>query len=470
MKKLVAIIAIIAMAFTGCTTGCNKENEVINETPENPEVVSNEVENQGAKEYRVTDETVNAYDFIIETMSKPQYYSDEQYVEGQISWDEEKIAAFYDTRGVDRTAWVLIDEETSTFQRAGYENVLTLSFSNYTAVWSHGIFFARSDGYDYATEPMNILNGERAKCYAEIYDFKNNKFYCVDERDDAKQDLVVSPKTGTNSDIELIRRCFDEYKELFEKAGCPIVGEPKGTLAKYKNKEIKKLEEVDDGLIHAIWEQDGFEWKWVHNTEGTSIASWTDSPDIVWLDDYRDIQYAKAPESDYRDVFNLTCFDGSVLHLESAPYSPVFLVFADKGDNNDRYANSAEFFALYYLTPLMQEIYGYNAVYFTDRTKAPNGVHDTVGVESRAEFERGAIRTDQCEIATILNQGTEYVSCKYSLNGVPMLGSEVERDRFVGLMKDICDYYGKEYIFGDDYFDNFMTIFDSGARKLLGLC
>lgn len=448
MKKLVAIVAIIAMAFTGCTTGCNKGEDVL---PEDPEIVSEEVDNQGAKQYRVTDETVNAYDFIIETMSKPQYYSDEQYVEGEVSWTEEKISAFYDARGVDRTAWVLVDEETATFQR-GRINILTLNFADYTAILS--------SGYTDMDE--------------QHFDFKNNEYYWVDgESGERVQDITYIHATGKpDKDIELVRKCFDEYKELFEEAGCPLAGEPKGTLAKYKNKEIKKLEEVDDGLIHAIWEQEGFAWKWVHEDEGTSIASWTESPDIVWLDDYRDIQYAKAPESDYRDVFDLTDGDtGSVTHYESAPYSPVFLAFADVNDNKDRYANSGEFFALYYLTPLMKEIYGYNAVYFADRTKIPCGYTDVEGGVTRTEFERGAIRTDNgCEIATILNQGTEYVSCKYSLNQVTGNVHRSERERIVKLMKDICGYYGKEYIFGDDYIDNFMTIFDGETRELLGLC
>ena len=447
MKKLVAIVAIIAMAFTGCTTGCNTREGVL---PKEPEIVSEKVEDQGAKQYRVTDETVNAYDFIIETMSKPQYYSDEQYVEGQNLQDTETINAYYEARGVDRTAWVLVDEETATFRR-GYRYILTLNFSDYTAILS--------SGYTDMDE--------------QHFDFKNNEFYWVDgESGERVQDITYIHATGKpDNDIELVRKCFDEYKELFEEAGCPLAGEPKGTLTKYKNKEIKKLEEVDDGLIHAIWEQEGFAWKWAHSREGVeTIASWTDSPDIVWLDDYRDIQYAKAPESDYRDVFDLTDGDtGSVTHCESAPYSPVFLVFADANDNKDQYANSGEFFALYYLTPLMKEIYGYNAVYFVDRTKIPSGYTDVEGGVTRTEFERGAVRTDRCEIATILNQGTEYVSCKYSLNQITGNAYKSERERFVKLMKDICDYYGKEYIFGDDYIDNFMTIFDIGTRELLGL-
>ena len=401
-----------------------------------------EIKTESGNEIVVSSETVNAYDYILAIMNQPQYWSEEEYIPPYSApWYTEEAKETL----VNGTGWYLKDEETATFER-GYLSKFSINFSEHTA-----------------------MSVDELGSTTYYFDFENDIFWWEVAGVRSEITRPVSLK-GTEwywqSVYGMADLTFRYYEEIFEAAGCSLLNQPAGTLASYKNKKANKVTLVDDGLIHAPWEQDGFTFAWEEHAD-----------EVEWLSDYRDILNKEVPESETEPIEY--CDRNNVCPtLQYSKYSPLYLVIADKNGSEEYlkqdgsvwfeslsiYTNITEALATYYLAPAMKEVYGYTGVYFVDESKL-NGSHSAVSLDSKAEFLEG-IYYDSSYQAILETYPTGEVTVK---NGYSNSFFNTEFIHLIDDVRDIYNYYGKEYKFGEDYLGNFMLVYSIENQLILGL-
>lgn len=386
----------------------------------------------------VTDNKVNAYDYILEIMNQPQFWSEEEFFPlYSFPWDEEPAKEAL----VNGTGWRLVDEEKAIFER-GYKGKLTINFSEHIAI-----------------------SREELADITYYLDFKNDIY----KRNDAGYERDINFKRGTeiywNNVYGIIENTFLYYEEIFAAAGCPLLEMPEGTLAKYKNKNAKEVTLLDDGLIHNPWSQEGWSFNWENDKN------------INWLTDYRDILNVEVPESE-TVPWTFEDLDGIVTEYQMGIYSPVYLVMANKNssiryqdgsilfDSIDCTQNAIEAFATYYLNPVMEELYGHPAVYFVDKNELP-GPNYAGLLFKNEEFEQGIQYNNESyagilEIYPIGNKTTRVVYSYYP-NHYDILNLKDE-------VKKAYEYHGNNnYKYADDYIGNFMLVYSLDEQRILGL-
>ena len=112
----------------------NTTNEDVEEgsTEESKPSDSNTIKTETGSLLSVTDNKVNAYDYILEIMNQPQFWSEEEFFPlYSFPWDEEPAKEAL----VNGTGWRLVDEEKAIFER-GYKGKLTINFSEHIAISS----------------------------------------------------------------------------------------------------------------------------------------------------------------------------------------------------------------------------------------------------------------------------------------------------------------------------------------------
>lgn len=446
---LIIIVAIVLVFVlrpkeeTSVITGDgDTTNEVVEEgsTEVSEPSDSNTIKTETGSLLSVTDNKVNAYDYILEIMNQPQFWSEEEFFPlYSASWVEEEAR---DTL-LNGTGWRLVDEEKAIFER-GYNGKLTINFSEHIAISS-----------------------DQLEDITYYFDFKNNIF--KDTHWGITTELTF--KRGTeiywNNAFGIIENTFLYYEEIFASAGCPLLEMPEGTLTKYKNKNAKEVTLLDDGLIHNPWSQEGWSFNW-ENDEN-----------INWLTDYRDILNIEVPDSE-TIPWVVEDLEGNIKEYQYGIYSPLYLVMADKNsskdylkqdgsiwfDNVDCTKNVIEAFATYYLNPAMEELYGHPAVYFVDRNTLP-GPNPADLLFTNEEFEQGIQYKDETYAGILevfkLGELTPGIVYSYYPNSFYIIN-------LANKVKDVYKYHGNNnYKYADDYVGNFMLVYSLDMQRILGL-
>lgn len=419
--------------------------------------------------------SMNAYEYIMEVMSAPQYWGVDNLPLYNLDYEQEY--SYEVLKKQNGTGWILKDLDSATFYR-GSEGALTIDFSNFSAnieTWADVYSSNESGTLDNdATRYEFDYNNEIYKYTAPYGNSEANHNY--------DYEIELSSKTIkplTEQEFRESNDLFDErftvkdiilyYDSLFKEAGCPLLNMPKGTLESYKNKTVNVPVKENDNLIHAIWQQDNFRW------------DWDKAEDTVWLDSYKDIFNQQFPENTFIDIVEINGQSKSL-----ANNSSLFLMLADK-DNctfqyQDRNPYSATLmlkldeyfgaeaggFATYFLKPMTELMYGYNGVYFCDTKNLPSSGTLDLTFKTKEQFLKNFGYSKEANSSTILTMHNEG---DYAVSLVGYEGDECQSfyTQMFMRLKQVAKYYGKEFPFADDYMFNFYIFYNPSAQRLLGL-
>jgi len=253
-------------------------------------------------------------------------------------------------------------------------------------------------------------------------------------------------------------------QEIFQQIGAPLLEKEEGTLESYKKIKAKEYEKADDGLIHAVWEIEGFTFDYINQ-------------DLAWIDDYKDIENKNVPQTELKTV-SYEHLDGSIEYFDVGSNSPIYLVCADK-DSSKVYINKetwfesitsfdniSESFACYYLAPLLKNLYGYDGVYFTkaQNIKGPSNVYQ---MSTKKEFDKGfdtGYENHHQLILELFPRGDMFVSMAYTYDT-----DNYDFRHLEDKMRSLYLYYEKDYPYGLDFLGNFLLVYSVEAQSFLGL-
>lgn len=432
---LILSIVIISIAIILKITGSFQAKKA--EEGANPSVA--EVATEAALQSDVSfgESKVNAYEYILGIMNSPQYWSEEEYFpvySADYLEDEARKTL------INATGWELADIKTATFKR-GYKTQLSISFAEHKAV-----------------------SKDEAKGVTYVLDYKNDDYYVEMNGQVLPVTLHKDEDGYWNTSFGMLEKTFTDYEKLFRAAGCPLLEMAEGTLEKYKSLKVYPASLKEDDLIHAVWKEDGFSFNW-------------ENSDLPWLENYKDIQRKEVPESELYET-SYERLDGSIEHYMIGGNSPLYLVLADKNSSKQYqgtntwfeeisvYDNIVEGLATYYLAPAMKNLYGYDAVYFTDAANI-SGPSDVYRMSTRNEFDKGFsinYKDGRQAILELFPKGNMFVSVAYTydINNYDFLMLEQK-------VRDLYSYYGQKYPYADDYVGNFLLVYSLEAQTLLGL-
>lgn len=464
-KKLILVVGIIVLAIvllvifnpfksdTNVVTEVN-ETETHNEEPDGCAVgeICEEIE-------------MNAYDYIMEVMSAPQYWSYEEF-QALYGLTEQKNYCEPIIKAQNGTGWKLVDEKTASFAR-GAQGVLTINFSNNTAnsVVANGELTDDNVGYTLGSENYS-------------FDFNNNSYEHYNTLSMEKKKIApfgeLTREAWDNGESVspfderwVIQDTMNYYESLFKEAGCPLLNMPEGTLESYKNKIVKFTKHTKkDDLIHAVWKQDNYRWDWEN------------------LDTYEEI-----PRNEIETIFDKPVPDSESIRLvidgdepiEWNYYSPIFLVDVNI-DTTSRYLELDKFafgkgncdalggaLALYYIQPLLEKMYGYNAVYFVNTdTNSNESITDIYpNPTNKSEVIERILNTEHRsnEIKTIHPAG----ECKLGDIYPMMFTDNTSVTKIDNYINELLDHYNIVSPYSDDYMLNFVIFYSFEYQNILGL-
>lgn len=507
----------LALVLTLCLGGCRKnpkENHIFETDTQLPQ-------SETTPRYEKTEETVNAYDYIIETMAAPQYWSESQW---DLGWEEE--APFAEDKGrretyfknlkADRTGWTLIDEDSATFQR-GCDYILRICFRDHTALWVD----LSGDGYflDFKNDDFFTFKTSR-QTYQRIFEkeYFDGISGCEDYpgHEGADSPMKFSETVdrtaiewkkngdgevlffGVYHSLGYVEKIFPYYEEIFRAAGCPLLCRDNGTLTGYKKTKVQKVE-TSDGLVHAVWEQEG----WCHDYT-------KEDEKVQWIQDIKEIFSKRHPEKiEGITGEEIECTDGNgkVRTLTRYSQAPLFLVTTTRSKayesrtSYDNVSGYAEELAIYYLKPMMERIYGYDAVYFLNGDSLPmhedtkiSGNYPLEVARTREDIEKGGyVQNAWGKIYRIHFYGDYVIDCFDLPKGADELekkavnylmftyNTDGVRDKFEKICPERIakgeDFHtgvffeegGARTVFAEDWFENFELTYDYSARCRLGL-
>ena len=370
----------------------------------------------------------NAYDYILEVMSSPQYWDEKTYFPAYYTpWEEEEARKTL----VNATGWTLIDEEKAIFKR-GYEGTLTLNFSDHIAI--------SKDEKSGLTYTLDYKNG--------IYEMSLNGEVV---------NLTINRGEGYfNTSFGKIEDTFNNYEKLFSASGCPLLGKPAGTLKSYKKLNVHRAQVKEDNLIHNVWDQEDFSF------------DFTNAKGLCYLNSYKEILSAKTPDIGLVPIM-YGDGKGNYTEYQTAYNTPVYLVLSDshEGKPYEQYDNINEAFAAYFLKPMYEAMYGYNAVYFVNGRDV-SGPSDLLNLDTKEDILAGFSWDYDGQTQPILeiqNKGEKIDAICYLSSGY----SNLE------MLFETTLYRAKEYFpnakipFASDYIGNFKLIYDKETQITLGL-
>lgn len=469
-KKWILVVGIIILAIvllvifnpfksnTNVVTEVN-ETETHNEEPDGCAVgeICEEIE-------------MNAYDYIMEVMSAPQYWS---YEEFKPFYDMTDQKAYCEPiiKAQNGTGWKLVDEKTASFAR-GAQGVLTINFSNNTANSKIANIERTSDDYHQSNGYENYDLDFNNNIYKQYNMVSPDKVEDMESfRSTTSREKWDNGENYSPFDTRwVIQDTMYYYESLFKEAGCPLLNMPEGTLESYKNKTVKFTKHTKkDNLIHAVWKQDNYRWDWEN------------------LDTYEEI-----PRNKIETIFDKPVPDSESIKLvidggesmEWNYYSPVFLVDV-QSDGTSQYLEQEKLLfgwggnmdgantgaiALYYIQPLMEKIYGYNAVYF---------VNTDTGVYEDEWSDRYPEVTDKEDVINrILNtrENNDEIKTLHP-NGECLLGevfqigetNNYSIKKMVNYMNELINHYNIENPYAEDYLLNFVIAYSLKYQAYLGL-
>lgn len=496
-KKLIIILAIaLLVAGLFIIKPWNKKPVLDNEETscENETV---EDDNKDPFNLTYSGKTVeyNAYDFIIEKMSQAQYWTHDQF-QPKYFLNHSAGDHIHDETIINGSGWILYDEDTASFVR-GCEGRLIINFSNFSAQ-SNEMFST----YDYRypgnlvnNDPIDIVNDEPQGSSKEVFYF-NTDYYAEFFYGGATVFNYDSNMTDRHSGIgikEEIQYTLEFYENVFSTLGIPLLNQPKGTLASYKNVtidvpveliDLKYYDRYGDGKINSPFdERVGFDYYWERNEDNT------------WLDDYRDVLNKRFPEA--IDDEMKVIYDDNDEEKKYNYYAPVFLCVADRDDHlwepdeidarwgvssflgtwsewdmDSLYAGTGYYetmsaspaIATYWLKPLYKYIFGFNGVYFVDEYKVndEDSLDKIYDFLTEDEFKEGIGYGYEATVTPVYNKGDYTSSFGYS-------PYSTRGDLMITHMKKLCEKYGVESPYSEDFVYNLHMIYSKQVQNRLGL-
>lgn len=494
MKKIIMLLVLL-ISISGCEK--NTDNEIL----------SIEKNNEGIISY-------SCYDYILDTMSKPQYYSG---FTPYYNFDYYEIKA--KEAMPNSTAWKY-DEESETFYR-GYSYVLRLDFLNNTAFQEMSINYNPFGPLGIVTSDYEIIQtldfnnrtiypgkpfeSTVLETYTRCKVVDENGNYVKDENGDYTYypysyffDNPVQPikKYYSSNNGNFLHEIFDstnyhiektmyKYNKKFESAGCPLINQPKGTMEKYKEVQANVVQDEDNSnyLYSSPLDIPGFDWD-------------ASKADITWISDYRDAFDVEVPNSEpvirgfgHMDENDTFVADGE---YNDYMYSPVYVFFIDPDiakeyieKNNHQteplyvseygtYRGALTAFGAYVVKPIIERIYGYNATFFYSYGDVitPNYKKDVITNPTKDDYLDGKkfnwVPTEntyygECLSIYPLNDYSDHKFLDYAFTGGGIKGT------YYAELMDICNYYEIDMPFDDDYLIKLLALYDYNTQKELGL-
>lgn len=269
----------------------------------------------------------NCYDYIIEKMSKPQYWNASQAVR----YSTAELAKEAKKSLIDATGWYLVEDEDVIFAR-GYQGQLRLNFSKYQAETRLAEEFTSTTAltyYRYDFKQNNI----------DLIDLESNLIIKKFDHDFKNQDLSVDRFNVYDE----IKRNIDDYIEHFDMIGCPLNGLNHNELKQYKKRKLntKVIAETSETLV----------WENLHLAYNNSK------------------QYPQIDSFDELKTFNIDNYSKEYLLYENNKvyyYNPIFVLIKEDEKNNDQtyyeqlmvYPNQIVNFFEYYVDELCIKMLG----------------------------------------------------------------------------------------------------------------
>lgn len=478
MKRKLLLIVTIMLIFTACG---KKEMVLVDENGESQTVKVEKYDGTNG---------ISCYDYIVETMSKPQYWDGSvelPYASLSLKGIEDNPKQLADEVLVNGTAFTLTDEESATFSR-GYQSTFSLNFSEGTAET-----VVHKDVVPYVDR--NFPEGW-------FYDFNNNIWEARYIHNKTKNLLErVRPNVGflpyadddyhsSENNYGWVKDDVLEYERKFSEAGCPLLNQPKGTLTEYKEVLAHPENVTDDGKINGPWELEGFAW------------DYKDYDELYWSTDIESLLYLELPDSGkmtrvqkfkrdenghvIKDSNGEFVYYDSSLNSNSMAFAAVVnpttlsKLFEDSSytEMEFRYPDGMRFFgstgslAAYYLTPALKTLYNENAVYMVDANKLTGDVmwYDVLTIDSNS-YE------------AILNLSGEGIDLNESIFRILPLEdiedkvSSMEKgaEELIGIytyesfIREAYEAFEKEYPFANGYVFHWNLLYNLEDQIILGL-
>lgn len=471
MKKVLLVILSALLL-----TACGKKEVVI--VDENGDTQTVKVEKYDGKN------GTSCYDYIVETMSKPQYWDESvelpysNAISKDIEGDPGEAARKVLVNG---TAYTLTDEESAIFSR-GYQSTFSLNFSEGTAET-----IVNKDVIPYVGDS-----------YPEgwFYDFNNNIWEAryvhnktVDLLENSYADIRFLPYAddeyhSSDSNYGFVKDDVLEYERKFSEAGCPLLNQPKGTLNEYKEVLAHPENVTDDGKIDGPWELEGFDW------------DYTNYDKLVWTDDLRAALDIELPDSGHKtEIYEakkdangdyiITNGELENIKMKVSADSLSFTAVVEPSnlsqyvyensysklqyeDYKYRFIGATGSFAAYYLTPLTTELYGKSSVFMFDQKNL-----------------KGSVRWEDVRLNTkkYLDLSNEGIDCNESIYLIYPLESEnykvASRENgdinligiynYEAFVRNAFAGFNKEYPFSDLYVFHWQLLYNMNDQRMLGL-
>lgn len=374
-------------------------------------------------------ETMSCYDYIVDTMSQPQYWSDiPLYSSYQIQQEAEN-------KLINGTGWTLIDEDHATFTR-GYQGIMTISFHDGISVHRLSSEFQPEKEYE---QHFDIFNHTVHRIYSDPYQRTDMTSYFEED----------------NKLFSIIEKTFTQYEQRFQAAGCPLLNQPEGTLHKYQNQKAVIPIQKDDHKIHAPWQQK----KW--------HSEWTEDPLFIHLNKLEEIRKIQIENREYVSVMKL---DQSTEKI--AMYQPFFVLLTDKENLSEEiyfehihsYPTKLQDFVLYYLNELCS-LLDIPTVYVVDSLPEIQSGQKEYTYDMTIEEVLSSNRSKGSQLLMFQWNEKEPI-----LKGIFYLDVNQKKfDDLVNYIQMILNHKKIDNPFSEDYLDNFNLYYDLKWQRILGL-
>lgn len=417
---------------------------------------------------------VNAYEYIIQEMNKPEYWEVEHMYD---YFSEEEVQERLDSIP-NGSGWYLSDSKTASFSR-GYDTTLTYNFSNFTAT-------------------IYKFNGKSIT----IYDFKNNKFisYNTEDRNNSyfERELIEefndpnisflyqsssldNFETIYDSEYSNIKNSMLNYAYLFEQAGCPILLQPEGTLESYKNKMATPVENyqkinMNYGDYYEARKHVTDYWGNPYADSSKIDAPWElkdycydirEREDLQWINDYTKVdEYVKElPDIIYKPE-NQECSQANIIFINTDKYDWA-------KETLDIYLNKTSNLFTYYNKIILEKIYGKDVTYYCDMKNMKNEILLPVDICIKDEqfpklgFVNG-IDSFDAEITVFKSAQTEW-KFKYEFHDLENMSFSGDIDEAFGSIEKTRIGSETNNPFSDIYKFNLLLTVDKDLQGRLGL-
>ncbi|MEA5027136.1 MAG: hypothetical protein VB012_05735 [Erysipelotrichaceae bacterium] len=400
---------------------------------------------------------ISCYEYIIETMSQPQYWGKDQHLE----YSTQQLQAEAEEQMPEATGWMLDDADQAIFKR-GYEGVLRINFSKKQA---YGTVQETFDHY-------------RVRNYL-LYDFAESRMYRVFESESGDEyiDLTVAENEHISADNKVRFNAYQEiyqtmldYDEIFNQAGCPLYGKESGTLRSYQNQLTitTDIKQESDGLIHAPWEQANGE---------SSVFS---HPDITLLKSADEAWHVKIADLSQASIM-IKGLDGDT--YQEHIYNPYFVIYTRSSfqdhyqlkdpylspyfEQLSSYQDKLPDFMMNYVNVICKEIYQAGCVYAVDIDNMPDIDQKTSDYFYRMTFEQyqQSRPIDDNTAVVFYHQPKSTIAGRIFIDDI----NDEMLYQLAAYLDMVMNHYGKKAVFSDDYIKNFGIYYNLDRQRLLGL-